>query len=134
MTNDDRHIVLLVQPERDDRDMYVEFLHHVGLRPVCVSTATEALRVANLADVIVTGLLLPGPLDGPALVERLKRDEKTKQIPVIALTACAWDLERERALAAGCDLFLPKPCLPQELAREIRRLLPHRAPKRSDAA
>lgn len=132
-TNEHRHVVLLVQPERDDRDMYVEFLRHVGLTPITVSTATEGLRIAGHADIVITGLLLPGPMDGIAFVVQLKRDHRTKRIPVIALTACAWDTERERALAAGCDLFLLKPCLPHVLVQEIRRLLLHGIPKASVA-
>ena len=48
---------------------------------------------------------------------------QTKAIPVIVLTACGWRSERDRARAAGCDVFLAKPCLPDLLVREIRRLL-----------
>jgi CheY-like chemotaxis protein len=126
-------VVLLVQPERDDRAMYVEFLRHAGMRPVPVSTAAAALQVAAGVDVIVTGMLLPGAIDGVALVAHLKSNQQTKRIPVIALTTCAWDTERERALRAGCDVFLSKPCLPHLLAREIRRLLGHRIRKSSFA-
>jgi len=129
MTNRRRRIVLLVQSERDDRDMYVEFLRRVGLLPVPVSSATDALCIAPRADLIVTGILLPGRMDGVTLVSRLKENEQTRNIPVIVLSACAWQQERERALAAGCDVFLSKPCLPSVLAREIRRWLPNRAPK-----
>lgn len=133
MRSERRHVVLLVQPERDDRDMYVEFLRHGGLTPVAVSTAAEGLGLARHADIVVTGVMLPGPIDGIAFVAQLKRNERTKRIPLIALTTCAWDGERERALGAGCDLFLSKPCLPQVLMREIRRLLPDGAPKPSIA-
>src|SRR5713101_1535251 len=65
-------VVLLVQPERDDREMYAEYLSHMGLTPLCVQEAEAALRVAYRADVIVTGLLLPGPIDGYALIDRLR--------------------------------------------------------------
>ena len=122
----DRHtnlVVLLVQPERDDREMYVEYLRYEGFTPVPVSTATDALRASPRAAVIVTGLLLPGEMDGIEFVTRLKSHDRMKHIPTIVLTACAWDSERERAVAAGCDLFLPKPCLPDVLVRHIRRLL-----------
>jgi two-component system, cell cycle response regulator DivK len=115
--------VLLVQPERDDREMYAEFLHHEGLASMCVSTATQGIRLAPYSDVVVTGLLLPGPVDGFELITRLKRGERTCHIPIVVLTACAWTTERERAEAAGCDVFLSKPCLPHELLREVRRLL-----------
>jgi CheY-like chemotaxis protein len=119
-----RPTILLVQPDRDDRTMYIEFLRYAGLMPFAFSTAAAALRVARDMDVIVTDTMLPGPMDGMAFVARLKRDVHTKHIPIIALTTCAWESERERALHAGCDLFLTKPCLPDVLAGEIKRLLP----------
>jgi CheY-like chemotaxis protein len=116
-------VVLLVQPERDDRQMYVEFLDHAGLTTMVASHAIPALSLASSSDVVVTALLLPGPMDGFALIERLRGDGRTKQIPIIVLTSSAWDTERARAEKAGCDLFLAKPCLPMELLRGIRRVL-----------
>jgi CheY-like chemotaxis protein len=115
--------VLLVQPERDDRDMYVECLHHVGMTPIIVSDAASALALAPDSDVIVTELLLPGSIDGIEFIVRLRSDRATNGVPIIVLTASAWDTERERAQRAGCDTFLPKPCVPDRLLHEIRRLL-----------
>src|SRR4029450_3086065 len=116
-------VVLLVQPERDDRDMYAEYLSHVGLVPLCVQEATDALRLASRADVVVTGILLPGTLDGCALIAALKRNPATRNIPIVVLTVCAWTHEEARARSVGCDAFLSKPCLPQTLFREIRGVL-----------
>jgi two-component system cell cycle response regulator DivK len=116
-------ITLLVQPERDDRDMYAEYLRHAGLIPIVVSHAVPALALAPDADVVVTALLLPGHMDGIALIGQLRHQGPTKHIPIIVLTSSAWDTERDRALAAGADVFLPKPCLPDRLLAEIRRLL-----------
>ncbi len=128
-------IVLLVQPERDDRDMYAEFLRHHGFLPLPVSTAADALMVAARADVIVTALLLPGDMDGVEFITRLKNEERTKHIPVVVLTACAWDSDRDRAAAAGCDAFLAKPCLPDALLAEIRRAVTlRRVPKPQPAS
>lgn len=62
--------MLLVQPERDDREMYEAFLRYRRFRPVVVSIAVNALRVASRADIIVTGILLPGSMDGIELVRR----------------------------------------------------------------
>jgi len=130
----DKPVVLLVQPERDDRDMYAEFLRHEGFAPLPVSTARDALIVAPDVAIIVTGMLLPGHMDGIEFIGRLKTDGRTRSIPVVVLTACAWDAERERAHAAGCDLFLTKPCLPHMLVAEIRRLLSMRLVPRPHAA
>ena len=116
-------VVLLVQPKRDDRDMYAEYLSHMGLTPMCVQEATDALRLASTADVVVTGILLPGALDGCALIAALKGNPATHHIPIVVLTVCAWTHEEARARCVGCDVFLSKPCLPQTLFREIRRAL-----------
>jgi two-component system, cell cycle response regulator DivK len=119
---------LLVQPERDDRDMYAEHLSHVGLTPLCVQEADIALRLACRADLIVTGLLLPGPIDGYALIDRLRQSTGTRNTPIVVLTGCAWTTEEARARSAGCDVFLSKPCLPDMLLREIHRMLAARSP------
>jgi CheY-like chemotaxis protein len=122
-------VVLLVQGDPDSREMYAEFFRHKGFLPIPVSNARDGLTVARKADVIVTGLLLGG-IDGIEFIARLKSDERTKRIPLIVLTACAWKSDRERAEEAGCDVFLAKPCLPDHLLREVRLLLA--ASKRRD--
>jgi CheY-like chemotaxis protein len=116
-------LVLLVQADADNREMYTEFLRYEGFRVIPASTARDGLTAARHVDIIVTGLLLPGDMDGVELLTRLKKDERTKRIPVIVLTACVWKSDRDRAEGAGCDVFLPKPCLPDDLMRTVRRLL-----------
>lgn len=123
-------VVLLAQPQHDDRDLYAEFLRARRFLPVPVSAGADVLTVAPRVDIVVTETLLPGHLDGLEVVARLKTGKRTKGIPVIVLTACGWRSERDRAHAAGCDVFLAKPCLPDLLVREIRRLLNvYRVPK-----
>jgi CheY-like chemotaxis protein len=116
-------VVLLVQPEYGEREMYAEFSRHQGWRAIPVSTARDALRVAPIADVIITSILLPGHMDGVELIAQLKADERSKSIPVVVLTTCAWNAERERAENAGCDAFLAKGCLPADLVVAVRRVL-----------
>jgi CheY-like chemotaxis protein len=103
--------------------MYTEFLQHQGLAPVCCSTVTDALPLAKNVDVIVTGILLSGQMDGIEFIARLRRNDATKRLPILVLTAVAWNTERERAERAGCDAFLSKPCLPVDLLHQVRRLL-----------
>lgn len=103
--------------------MYAEFLSHAGLTTIPVSRAADALAAAAKADIVVTGIRLPGTLDGIELIARLRGQRRTKRTPIIVLTASALQAERDRAKRAGCDVFLPKPCLPEELLREVRRLV-----------
>ena len=116
-------VVLLVDADADTRTMYAEYLRYQGFHVMPVATAGRALMLASKVDVIVTELLLPGFMDGIGLIEQLKSDHESSGTPLIVVTACAWERERMRAEHAGCDRFLPKPCLPDELAREARQLL-----------
>jgi len=90
---------------------------------VSMQHALYAIRIAGEADVMATDLLLPGALDGCALIERLKSDPLTRTIPIIVLTVCASTTEEVQAGRAGCDVFLSKPCLPQTLLGHIRRMM-----------
>jgi DNA-binding response OmpR family regulator len=119
-----RPVVLLVSQARDDAlEMYAQFLRYHRLSVLAVSTAAEARALARQADIIVTGVVLDGSTDGIELVGRLRDDHGTRHTPIIVLTACAWAEDRERAAHAGCDVFLPEPCLPDDLLHEVRRLL-----------
>ena len=115
--------VLLVEPDDDNREMYGQFLTYSGFRGFNVSSADEALPIADKADVIVTDVRLPGAMDGLTFVARLRGDERTRHIPIIVLTACVSEECREGAVAAGCNLFLQKPCLPDVLVSKIQHVL-----------
>lgn len=119
----DGAVVLLAQPRDDGLHIYAECLCKHGLAVIAVSEAWDALIAAPKADIIVTEILLAGSMDGVGLIGRLRRHERAERRPIIVLTACAWDAERERARRAGCDVFLAKPCLPRELLRHVRASL-----------
>jgi CheY-like chemotaxis protein len=123
MATDSHRVVLLVQPHDDSLEMYAEFLRYEGFQALAVSDGRDALAHAGRADIVVTGIRIPGEFDGVELITRLRRRVDAKRIPIIVLTACAWQSERERAKEAGCDAFLAKPCLPSDLITEVRRLL-----------
>jgi CheY-like chemotaxis protein len=116
-------VVLLVEPHDDTREMYAEFFRHHRFTPVAVGDGEAALKEASRADVVVTGICLPGTIDGVELIARLRRAKHTKHTPIVVLTASTLRSERERAKQAGCDGFLLKPCLPDDLLTEIRRVI-----------
>jgi DNA-binding response OmpR family regulator len=105
--------------------MYAEFLRANGFSVTEVDSTDDGLSAAHAVDLIVTGVRMPGSFDGIELVRRLRDDERTKSKPLIVLTACTFEPDQSRAFAAGCDVFLPKPCLPEILLKEARRLLEH---------
>lgn len=117
-------VILLVDDYQDGREMYADALKFAGFRALEASSGLEALQLAidRLPDLILMDLSLPG-MDGWEVTARLKKDSRTRHIPIIALTAHALQEERERAEQAGCDGFLAKPCLPDELLEEVKRVL-----------
>jgi two-component system cell cycle response regulator DivK len=76
-------------------------------------------------------LSLPG-IDGWEATRRLKADERTRDIPVIALTAHALASAHDRAREVGCDAVVTKPCLPRELEQEVRRQLAAQTTRESE--
>jgi CheY-like chemotaxis protein len=124
--------ILLVEPPEDDRPMYAEFLRANGFSVTEVDSTDDGLSAAHAADLIVTGVRMPGSFDGIELVRRLRDDERTKRKPLIVLTACTFEPDQSRAFAAGCDVFLPKPCLPEILLKEARRLIEYSRRLRKD--
>jgi two-component system cell cycle response regulator DivK len=92
-----------------------------------ITVAKDGAEGVNLAasdppDLILMDLNLP-VMDGWEAARRLKADQRTAGIPVIALTAHAMAGDRERALAAGCDEFDTKPIDFDRLVQKIRTLL-----------
>ena len=77
-------------------------------------------------DIILMDLSLP-VMDGWEATRRLKADDRTASIPVVALTGHALAGISEGAKRAGCDAFVTKPCLPEDLVKEIRKVLDENA-------
>ena len=124
MTKSERPRVLLVDDYRDAREMYMEYLEFSGFEVVEAGNGMEALQRAidSAPDIILMDLSLP-VMDGWEATRRLKADKRTASIPVVALTGHALAGISEGAKKAGCDAFVTKPCLPEDLVKEIRRVL-----------
>ena len=122
-----KNVVLIADDVQDTRDMYCAFLESRGLRAVTARDGAEAVVVATSLrpDVIIMDLAMP-QLDGISATRRLKRDPKTDAIPVILLTGYSHIATDRHVLEAGVDVFLRKPCLPEDLEDHVRRLLDRR--------
>lgn len=127
---DQKPRVLLVDDYPDAREMYAEYLQFSGYDVIEAANGMEALQRAldSAPDIILMDLSLP-VMDGWEATRRLKSDERTAPIPVIALTGHALAGISEGAKKAGCDAFVTKPCLPEDLVREIRTMLDSREPQ-----
>ncbi|HTV00220.1 MAG TPA: response regulator [Luteitalea sp.] len=117
-------LVLLVDDYADTRELYGTYLRLKGYR---IEEAEDGIdAIAKAVDlrpaVIVMDLAMPN-MNGWEATRLLKADPRTMAIPIICLTAHGQLAERSRAMAAGSDGFLTKPCLPRVVGQEIRRVL-----------
>jgi two-component system cell cycle response regulator DivK len=117
-------LVLVVDDYQDARELYAQYFLLSGFRVAEASNGAEAVEKALelTPDVILMDLSLPG-MDGWEATRRLKANGQTKHIPVVALTSHALAGFSDSARKAGCDVFVTKPCLPDTLVDEVRRLL-----------
>ena len=117
-------LILVVDDYQDAREMYAEYLQFSGFRVAEARNGNEAVEqaLALKPDLILMDLSLPG-MDGWEATRRLKADDTTKHIPIVALTGHALAGASEGAKKAGCDSFVTKPCLPDDLVVEVRRML-----------
>lgn len=117
--------------EDNDDNVYMLKMHFEMLEGFEVVVAENGevgcqKAIAEMPDVILMDLDLP-VVDGWQATRRLKADQKTRKIPVIALTAHAMTGSREKALAAGCDEFDTKPIDFDRLMQKIDLVLANRA-------
>jgi two-component system, cell cycle response regulator DivK len=117
-------LVLLVEDDPSGREMYSDYLASAGFRVAQAHNGLQALEkaIALVPDVIVTDLGLPG-IDGFELCRRVKEDERTRNVPMVAITGYERFGYVDRAIKAGCDSVLTKPCLPDRLLEEIKRVM-----------
>jgi CheY-like chemotaxis protein len=123
-TRTNEPLVLVVEDYQDAREMYAAYLTFSGYRVAEATNGVEAIEKAQelVPDIILMDLALPR-MDGWEATRRLKEDDRTRHIPIVALTGHALAGHAEGARRAGCDAFVTKPCLPDALVAEIQRML-----------
>jgi two-component system phosphate regulon response regulator PhoB len=127
--------VLVVEDEPQIQELVAVNLEHIGhkvLRAASAEEAEAAIRTA-LPDVLVLDWMLPGE-SGLAFARRLRTDERTRDLPILMLTARAMEQDKISGLEAGADDYLTKPFSPKELAARIKAVLRRRAPQLSGDA
>jgi two-component system, cell cycle response regulator DivK len=117
-------LVLLAEDFEDARELYRDYLEFSGFEVETAANGREAIeRAVRLQpDLILMDASMP-VLDGWQATRELKANPATRSIPVLALTAHAFDDARQQANAVGCDGFVTKPCLPDDLVARVRSAL-----------
>ena len=105
---------------------------HEVRRAATASDAYQALTEA-LPDVILLDWMLPDA-PGPSITRRLRSDARTRDIPIIMLTARAGEDDKVAGLQSGADDYITKPFSPRELEARIQAVLRRRAPNLSSEA
>jgi two-component system, cell cycle response regulator DivK len=117
--------ILVVEDEEDNRRILRDLLTGADYEMIEAENGEEALAAVarQRPDLILMDIQLP-ILDGYEATRRLRADPTLKDVPIIALTSYALSGDEDKARAAGCDDFVPKPYSPRQLLAKIRGLLP----------
>jgi two-component system phosphate regulon response regulator PhoB len=127
--------VLVVEDEAAIAELIAINLRHAGHDVTTTASADDAQREVDrqLPDLVLLDWMLPGQ-SGLALARRWRSEVRTRELPIILLTARSAEGDKVSGLDAGADDYLTKPFSVQELLARIRALLRRKAPQSLDAA
>jgi CheY-like chemotaxis protein len=117
-------LILLADDSEDTRNFYRGFLMRRGYRVVTAPDGEMAVRIAlrRHPDVIVMDLAMP-TLDGLEATRKLRADERTRDIPIVAVTGYGWKTVARIAAQAGFAAFITKPCASIDLVDTVDQVL-----------
>src|SRR5690606_17407070 len=127
--------VLIVEDEPAIAELIAVNLRHNGFAPVWAEDGISAQREidAALPDLILLDWMLPGGSSGLNLARKWRADARSKQVPILMLTARGDEPDKIAGLDAGADDYITKPFSTQELLARIRAVLRRRAPEQVGA-
>ena len=116
--------ILVVEDQEDNRQIIRDMLTFTDYEIMEAETGEQALEAVakQRPDLILMDIQLPG-MDGYETTRRIKADLALRSIPIIAVTSYALSGEEQKARAAGCDAYVPKPYSPRQLLAKIRQYL-----------
>jgi two-component system cell cycle response regulator DivK len=115
----------VVEDQEDNRQIVRDLLTTTDYEVIEAENGEEALAAIakQQPDLILMDIQLP-VMDGYEATRRIKADPALRAIPIIAVTSYALSGDEEKARAAGCDDFVPKPFSPRQLLAKIQKYLP----------
>jgi two-component system cell cycle response regulator DivK len=117
-------LILIVEDNEKNRKLVRDVLQFKGYETIESETAEEGLRLAQarVPALVLMDIQLPG-MNGIEALGHLRADERTRAIPVIAVTASAMTQDRQKILAAGFDGYQPKPINVKTFVEAVRAML-----------
>ena len=117
-------LILIVEDNENNKKLLRDVLRHRGYRVAEAASAEEGnvLAAAQAPALILMDIQLPG-MSGIEALARLRADTRTRDIPVVAVTASAMDQDRARIMAAGFNAYQRKPISVKELLLTVEALL-----------
>lgn len=124
MIGEDAPTVLVVEDEGDVAEVLSHSLRREGYRVLTASEAAEGLAVvlSERPDIVLLDVMMPG-ITGWEMLERMRQDDATRQIPVIMVTVLAEPRFVEKAAEYDAAGYIQKPFRPEEVLRTIRSVL-----------
>lgn len=125
--------ILVVEDEPAIQELISYGLRQVGHKIYCAGDAEQAMKVVNdvLPDLVLLDWMLPG-MSGIEFAQLLRRVPRTKNIPIIMLTARTEESDKVSGLEVGADDYITKPFSPRELVARIKAVLRRRSPEAAD--
>jgi len=117
-------VVLVIEDNPDNMTLICDILELNGYATLHAVTGKQGYEIAekSLPDFIILDIQLPD-IDGYTVMDLLRKDIKTKEIPIIAMTSYAMAGDREKLLKAGCDGYIEKPIDPIIVMDQIKEAL-----------
>jgi len=125
--------ILVVEDEPAIQELIAVNLEHAGHQVLRAGSVPEAEALVRevLPDLVLLDWMLPGP-PGLTFARQLRTDQRTKDIPIIMLTARAQEQDAVAGLEGGADDYVTKPFSPRELLARIKAVMRRRAPQLTD--
>ena len=125
--------ILVVEDEPGIQELISYGLRQAGHETFCAGDAEQAMKIVNdvLPDLVLLDWMLPG-MSGIELAKILRRTPRTKNIPIIMLTARSEECDKISGLEIGADDYITKPFSTRELAARIKAVLRRRSPESAD--
>ena len=125
--------ILIVEDEPSIAELIAVNLSHAGFLPVRAFQTEQASQLMKevLPDLVILDWMLPGK-SGVQFAKELRANERTKDIPIILLTARTEEMDKIAGLEAGADDYVTKPFSPKELVARVRAVLRRRSPQLAD--